>query len=214
MHYSWCTACRLIRWMAASRLPLMGLHPWRWWVAGDPPPVGEVFGDRLGCASRACSRGSASKSSTTGHISDDLDGKCLNCLSSSHRVSTCKLPQCCLQWRGFQHITHGCRRPRHAGNRIPSSRALVRSIGSLDLGGSCGHGGATTPRPLHRSSVPAKAEATQVSEASRAAGWVCADSTDLHIDCSRSSAWGHRPALWHRGGNGCRHRQQQSFSQG
>jgi hypothetical protein len=33
-----------------------------------------------------------------------LHGRCLNCLSSVHQVSTCMLPQRCLRCRGFRHI--------------------------------------------------------------------------------------------------------------
>jgi hypothetical protein len=81
------------------------------------------------------------------HIPTDLDDECLNCLSSSHRVPTCKLTQRCLQCKGFRHVARDCRWPRHAGNRISSDHALVHSVGPANLGGSCGHGGATmTPR--------------------------------------------------------------------
>lgn len=38
-----------------------------------------------------------------------LKGKCLNCLSSSNRVATCRLPQCYLHCKGFRHSAHDCK---------------------------------------------------------------------------------------------------------
>ena len=52
------------------------------------------------------------------HIPTDLDGKCLNCLSTSHQVVTCKLSQRCLQCKGIRHIARDCKWPRHAGNSV------------------------------------------------------------------------------------------------
>ena len=36
------------------------------------------------------------------HYLADLHGKCFNCLSTAHRVATCKLPPCCLRCKGFR----------------------------------------------------------------------------------------------------------------
>jgi hypothetical protein len=51
----------------------------------------------------------------------ELHGKCLNCLSSSHRVVTCRLPQRCLRCKGFHHRARDCKRLRAAS----SARTIV-----------------------------------------------------------------------------------------
>jgi hypothetical protein len=43
------------------------------------------------------------------HIPTDLHGKCFNCLSSAHRVATCKLPQRCLRCKGLRHVARDCK---------------------------------------------------------------------------------------------------------
>jgi hypothetical protein len=78
-------------------------------------------------------------------IPADLHGRCLNCLSFTHRVATCKLPQRCLRCRGFQHIARDYKQPRHVGSRgLGIARALGRSNRPADLGGSQDHDGART----------------------------------------------------------------------
>ena len=42
----------------------------------------------------------------------DLHGKCFNCLSTAHRVATCKLPPCYLRCKRFQHPAWDCKRRR------------------------------------------------------------------------------------------------------
>lgn len=39
----------------------------------------------------------------------ELHGKCLNCLSSSHRVVTCRLPHRCVHCKGFCHRARDCK---------------------------------------------------------------------------------------------------------
>jgi hypothetical protein len=44
----------------------------------------------------------------------ELHGRCFNCLSLSHKVATCLLPQCCLRCRGYRHLARDCKWPRRA----------------------------------------------------------------------------------------------------
>jgi hypothetical protein len=57
------------------------------------------------------------------HIPADLHGKCFNCLSSAHRVATCKLPQRCLRCKGLRHVARDCKQPRHMDSRSSFDRA-------------------------------------------------------------------------------------------
>jgi hypothetical protein len=59
-------------------------------------------------------------------IPAELVGRCFNCLSYSHRVATCTLPQRCLRCRGFHHIARDCRRPRR-----PAAASAVVGANSL-----------------------------------------------------------------------------------
>jgi hypothetical protein len=77
-------------------------------------------------------------------IPAELHGKCLNCLSSMHRVATCKLPQRCLRCKGLRHVVCDSKQPRRVGFRSSGVCASGLSNGPADLGGSCGLGGATT----------------------------------------------------------------------
>ncbi|CAN6341520.1 unnamed protein product [Urochloa humidicola] len=58
-------------------------------------------------------------------IPPELAGRCLNCLSYTHRVATCKLPQRCLRCHEFRHLARNCTRPRSppstlaAGGHLP-----------------------------------------------------------------------------------------------
>jgi hypothetical protein len=45
-------------------------------------------------------------------IPPEFEGKCLNCLSTGHRVATCKLPRRCVRCHGFRHLARDCKRPR------------------------------------------------------------------------------------------------------
>jgi hypothetical protein len=44
----------------------------------------------------------------------ELHGRCFNCLSLSHKVATCLLPQRCLRCRGYRHLARDCKWPRRA----------------------------------------------------------------------------------------------------
>ena len=56
--------------------------------------------------------------------------RCFNCLSYSHRVATCRLPQRCLRCHGFRHIARECKRLRSTvkGGDLPC--CPVRGINS------------------------------------------------------------------------------------
>ena len=47
----------------------------------------------------------------------DLRGKCFNCLSTTHRVATCKLPPRCLRCKGFRHLVRDYKQRR----KVPPS---------------------------------------------------------------------------------------------
>jgi hypothetical protein len=52
----------------------------------------------------------------------DLNGKCIKCLSSSHRVTTCRLLPRSLRYRGFRHHTRDYKRLRvAAAGRVGAS---------------------------------------------------------------------------------------------
>ena len=95
-------------------------------------------------------RGQRAVSGRATSIPKFLLDKCLNCLSSAHRVATCKLPQRCLRCRGLRHIAHDCKQPRkgafqRSGNRAlshPGEHATLRpEEATSGLGGSRGPGG-------------------------------------------------------------------------
>ncbi|RLM64898.1 hypothetical protein C2845_PM16G04610 [Panicum miliaceum] len=54
-------------------------------------------------------------------IPPEFEGKCLNCLSTGHRVATCKLLRRCVRFHGFRHLARDCKRPRS-----PPVRGLPR----------------------------------------------------------------------------------------
>ncbi|CAN6330825.1 unnamed protein product [Urochloa humidicola] len=62
----------------------------------------------------------SSPSSSSRCIPQELAGRCLNCLSYSHRVATCRLPRRCLRCHGFRHLARECRRPRAPHGRQPT----------------------------------------------------------------------------------------------
>ncbi|KAJ1253589.1 hypothetical protein BS78_K231100 [Paspalum vaginatum] len=67
-----------------------------------------------------------------------LRDQCLNCLSFSHRVATCRLPRRCHRCRGFRHLARDCKRPRRApGRQGRASRSVrARTDGSATPTGS------------------------------------------------------------------------------
>jgi hypothetical protein len=58
-------------------------------------------------------------------IPDALRDRCLNCLSYTHRVATCRRPPRCLRCHEFWHLARDCKRPsslvndsyKHVGSR-------------------------------------------------------------------------------------------------
>ncbi|AQL04231.1 hypothetical protein ZEAMMB73_Zm00001d046411 [Zea mays] len=89
-----------------------------------------------------------------------LEGKCLNCLSFSHRVATCRLPPRCLRCRGFCHLARDCKRPRRAsgagaglaGAGAPRRFVRARRVGSSTPCGSNAEGSTppSSPNLPHR----------------------------------------------------------------
>ncbi|CAN6194783.1 unnamed protein product [Urochloa humidicola] len=57
----------------------------------------------------AANRASTS-SSPTRRIPPEMADRCLNCLSYTHRIATCRLPRRCRRCLGFRHIAKDCRR--------------------------------------------------------------------------------------------------------
>ena len=62
-----------------------------------------------------------------GAASDVLRDRCLNCLSYTHRLTTCRMPLWCLRCRAFWHLARDCKRPRSPEN----SSFVARTAGSL-----------------------------------------------------------------------------------
>jgi hypothetical protein len=54
-------------------------------------------------------------------IPAELHSRCFNCLSYSHRVATCRMPQRCLRCRGYRHIARDCKWPRQAMVMAPEA---------------------------------------------------------------------------------------------
>lgn len=46
------------------------------------------------------------------HLPAELHGRCLNCLSYSHRVGTYRLPRRCIRCHRFRHLAKDCKRPK------------------------------------------------------------------------------------------------------
>jgi hypothetical protein len=116
----------------------------------DTPATADITKSR-----RPCQRG----------IPEPLRGRCLNCLSFTHRIATCRLPRRCFCCRGFRHLGRDCKcsrsladsawrrsvrasrapgKPRHAaglaGERHNSSLSAFGHRAYDDNGGSNHHG--------------------------------------------------------------------------
>ena len=79
------------------------------------PPDGDGWRSVLPGRRRHISSSSRSESdsrSRTPAIPPGLLDRCFNCLSSGHRVASCRLPTRCLRCRGFRHVARDCKRPR------------------------------------------------------------------------------------------------------
>ncbi|CAN6205195.1 unnamed protein product [Urochloa humidicola] len=78
----------------------------------------------------------SSAPSSSRRIPPELRDRCLNCLSYSHRVATCRLPPRCLRCHKFRHLAKDCRYPRPrpllavgSGQQELPRRFHVRSAG-------------------------------------------------------------------------------------
>ncbi|KAG2537327.1 hypothetical protein PVAP13_9NG262946 [Panicum virgatum] len=70
--------------------------------------------------------------SSSPRITPEFAGRCLNCLSYSHLVATCRLPTRCFRCHGFRHLARECKRPRSPRSPTASDgggggRRIVRS---------------------------------------------------------------------------------------
>ena len=45
----------------------------------------------------------------------EVEDRCLNCLSTAHRVATCRRPPRCFSCHGVNHFARDCKRPRATG---------------------------------------------------------------------------------------------------
>ena len=70
-----------------------------------------------------------------GAASDVLRDRCLNCLSYTHRLTTCRMPLWCLRCRAFWHLARDCKRPRSLENSRNDVVALLVSYASSGRGG-------------------------------------------------------------------------------
>lgn len=59
-------------------------------------------------------------------IPPELQDRCLNCLSSAHRIATCRLPVRCRRCMGLNHLARDCKRPRSPSS--PSERQGGRRV--------------------------------------------------------------------------------------
>ncbi|CAN6268811.1 unnamed protein product [Urochloa humidicola] len=82
------------------------------------------------------SSGRSSTSSTERRIPPEMRDRCLKCLSSNHRVATCRLPLRCLRCHGLRHVARDCPRPRSPTPPRPQSRRFERQDGSPTPPGS------------------------------------------------------------------------------
>jgi hypothetical protein len=106
------------------------------------------------CAPSAAPKPAASRSYSPCYLAA-VEGKCLNCLSSSHRKADCCLPTCCFNCHGFQHHLRDCKRPRKSSIalEIPEAVSQVQR-GTLPSLGDGGTPDAPTPSVASRFSEP------------------------------------------------------------
>jgi hypothetical protein len=83
----------------------------------------------------------AKQARQTRKVPMELHGRCFNCLSYSHQVATCRLPQRCLRCQGFSHLAWDCKWPRHTAASAMKDGGRPRHPA---------HGGNSTA-PLHAS---------------------------------------------------------------
>ncbi|CAN6214543.1 unnamed protein product [Urochloa humidicola] len=94
---------------------------------------------------REAARPAPAASTPSRFIPSELFGRCLNCLSYSHRVATCKLPRRCLRCHGFRHLARDCDRPRYA----PTGQATRRGAGEGAEATRWGSGALPRAQPRH-----------------------------------------------------------------
>ncbi|EEC81421.1 hypothetical protein OsI_24675 [Oryza sativa Indica Group] len=108
-------------------------------AAAVPPPVaarqpaqdGDWQSGRRQCRRRPRQRrpGASVKPSspeTRTGIPPELQDRCLDCLSSAHRIATCRLPVRCRRCMGLNHLARDCKRPRSPSS--PSERQGGRRV--------------------------------------------------------------------------------------
>ncbi|TVT98160.1 hypothetical protein EJB05_56538, partial [Eragrostis curvula] len=62
-----------------------------------------------------------------GRIPPFLAGKCLNCMSGTHRIAQCRLPLRCFRCKNLFHLARDCKRPRSAPSSAGSAGSGNRS---------------------------------------------------------------------------------------
>jgi hypothetical protein len=80
-----------------------------------------------------------------------VEGRCLNCLSSSHRRAECHLPICCFNCHGLCPHLRDCKLPQKSSIALGDSKA---SCGSLPSRGDRGTSSALESSPSDASSFP------------------------------------------------------------
>jgi hypothetical protein len=100
-----------------------------------------------------CRAPSAAPRSYSPHYRATVEGRCLNCLSSSHRRAGCCLPTHCFNCHGLRHHLRDCKRPHKSSIVVGVSDAVSQA--PRDTFVSLGDGGTPgTPAPSIASRFP------------------------------------------------------------
>jgi hypothetical protein len=106
------------------------------------------------CAPSAAPRPAASRSYSPRYLVI-MEGKCLNCFSSSHRRADCCLHTHCFNFHGFWHHLSDCKCPRKSSRALEVPEAVSQvPRGTLSSLGDGGTTGAPTPSIASRFSEP------------------------------------------------------------
>jgi hypothetical protein len=93
-----------------------------------------------------CRAPSTAPRSYSPHYLAVMEGRCLNCLSPSHRRAKCYLPTQCFNCHGLRHHLRDCKCPRKSSIVVGVSDAALHA--SRDTLPSLGDGGTPgTPAP-------------------------------------------------------------------
>ncbi|CAN6197587.1 unnamed protein product [Urochloa humidicola] len=141
----------------------------------------------------------SSTPSTSRPIPPEMRDRCLNCLSYSHRVATCRLPPRCRLCHKLRHLAWQCPLSRSRSppaeeaeggfGRSPSQRFRVLSSGSPTP--SASQVPSRTPSPSPPTSPPESRQATRPSVATRSTGQrnaVCASPECCYVERSEAMA--------------------------